>query len=162
MEDRNRASQNKTSQNKTDQNKTDQVGADNAALIRAALEARKSAYVPYSHYAVGAALLTDAGEIVSGCNIENASFGATNCAERTAFFKAVSQGLKGFRAIAIAGGMDGEAPVEYAYPCGICRQVMREFCRDDFQVIVAKSVEDFREYRLDELLPFGFGGESIR
>lgn len=152
MEDRNRA----------DQNNTDQVGADNAALIRAALEARKSAYVPYSHYAVGAALLTDAGEIVSGCNIENASFGATNCAERTAFFKAVSQGLKGFRAIAIAGGMDGEAPVEYAYPCGICRQVMREFCRDDFQVIVAKSVEDFREYRLDELLPFGFGGESIR
>lgn len=167
MEDRNRAgqnktSQNKTSQNKTDQNNTDQIGADNAALIRAALEARKSAYVPYSHYAVGAALLTDAGEIVSGCNIENASFGATNCAERTAFFKAVSQGLKGFRAIAIAGGMDGEAPVEYAYPCGICRQVMREFCRDDFQVIVAKSVEDFREYRLDELLPFGFGGESIR
>ena len=131
-------------------------------MIRAALEARKSAYVPYSHYAVGAALLTDAGEIVSGCNIENASFGATNCAERTAFFKAVSQGLKGFRAIAIAGGMDGEAPVEYAYPCGICRQVMWEFCRDDFQVIVAKSVEDFREYRLDELLPFGFGGESIR
>lgn len=162
MEDRNRAGQNKTSQNKTDQNNTDQIGADNAALIRAALEARKSAYVPYSHYAVGAALLTDAGEIVSGCNIENASFGATNCAERTAFFKAVSQGLKGFRAIAIAGGMDGEAPVEYAYPCGICRQVMREFCRDDFQVIVAKSVEDFREYRLDELLPFGFGGESIR
>lgn len=162
MEDRNRAGQNKTSQNKTSQNNTDQIGADNAALIRAALEARKSAYVPYSHYAVGAALLTDAGEIVSGCNIENASFGATNCAERTAFFKAVSQGLKGFRAIAIAGGMDGEAPVEYAYPCGICRQVMREFCRDDFQVIVAKSVEDFREYRLDELLPFGFGGESIR
>lgn len=152
MEDRNRAGQNKTGQ----------IGAGNAALIRAALEARKSAYVPYSHYAVGAALLTDAGEIVSGCNIENASFGATNCAERTAFFKAVSQGLKGFRAIAIAGGMDGEAPVEYAYPCGICRQVMREFCRDDFQVIVAKSVEDFREYRLDELLPFGFGGESIR
>lgn len=162
MEDRNRAGQNKTSQNKTDQNNTDQIGADNAALIRAALEARKSAYVPYSHYAVGAALLTDAGEIVSGCNIENASFGATNCAERTAFFKAVSQGLKGFRAIAIAGGMDGEAPVEYAYPCGICRQVMREFCRDDFKVIVAKGVEDFREYRLDELLPFGFGGESIR
>ena len=157
MEDRNRAGQNKTGQNNTDQ-----IGADNAALIRAALEARKSAYVPYSHYAVGAALLTDAGEIVSGCNIENASFGATNCAERTAFFKAVSQGLKGFRAIAIAGGMDGEAPAEYAYPCGICRQVMREFCRDDFQVIVAKSVEDFREYRLDELLPFGFGGESIR
>lgn len=162
MEDRNRAGQNKTSQNKTDQNNTDQIGADNAALIRAALEARKSAYVPYSHYAVGAALLTDAGEIVSGCNIENASYGATNCAERTAFFKAVSQGLKGFRAIAIAGGLDGEEPVEYAYPCGICRQVMREFCRDDFQVIVAKSVEDFREYRLDELLPFGFGGESIR
>lgn len=131
-------------------------------MIQAALEARKNAYVPYSHYAVGAALLTDAGEIVCGCNIENASFGATNCAERTAFFKAVSQGCKGFRAIAIAGGMEGEEPVEYAYPCGICRQVMREFCRDDFKVIVARSVEDFRGYRLEELLPFGFGGESIR
>ncbi len=144
------------------QKKTDLSGAARAALIQAALEARKEAYVPYSHYAVGAALLTDAGEIITGCNIENASYGATNCAERTAYFKAVSQGIRGFQAIAIAGGMEGEAPVEYAYPCGICRQVMQEFGRDDFQVIVAKSPEDYQEYRLDELLPFGFGGEAIR
>lgn len=135
---------------------------DVAALVQAALDARENAYVPYSHYAVGAALLTEEGEIFPGCNIENASYGATNCAERTAFFRAVSQGKRKFRAIAIAGGMEGEKPVEYAYPCGICRQMMREFCKDDFKVIVAKSAEDFQEYRLEEILPFGFGGESIR
>ncbi|MCM1057793.1 MAG: cytidine deaminase [Firmicutes bacterium] len=139
-----------------------QSKTDAAALVQAALEARKNAYVPYSHYAVGAALLTKGGEIFSGCNIENASYGATNCAERTAFFRAVSQGERGFAAIAIAGGMEGEEPVDYAYPCGVCRQVMREFCGSDFKVIVAKSAEDFQEYRLEELQPFGFGGESIR
>ncbi len=148
--------------NGEDQKKTDLPDADRAALIQAALEARNGAYVPYSHYAVGAALLTDAGEMITGCNIENASYGATNCAERTAFFKAVSRGIRGFQAIAIAGGMEGEAPADYAFPCGICRQVMREFCRDDFQILVVKSTEDYQEYRLDELLPFGFGGESIR
>lgn len=135
---------------------------DAAALVQAALDARNNAYVPYSHYAVGAALLTEDGEIFPGCNVENASYGATNCAERTAFFRAVSQGKRKFRAIAIAGGMEGEKPVEYAYPCGICRQVMREFCKDDFIIIAAKSAEDFQEYHLEEILPFGFGGESIR
>lgn len=144
------------------QNDAGRLGAARTALIQAALEARKSAYVPYSHFAVGAALLTDAGEIITGCNIENASYGATNCAERTAFFKAVSQGIRSFRAIAIAGGMEGKEPTEYAYPCGICRQVMREFCRDDFRIVVAKSKDDFREHWLEELLPLGFGGESIR
>lgn len=131
-------------------------------LIRAALSARENAYVPYSNYAVGAALLTEGGEIVTGCNVENASFGATNCAERTAFFKAVSQGERRFSAIAIAGGEKGKEPVDYAYPCGVCRQVMREFAAKDFQVIVARSTADYQEYRLDELLPHGFGGESIR
>lgn len=131
-------------------------------LIRLALDARKNAYVPYSHYAVGAALLTEDGEYFSGCNIESASYGATNCAERTAIFKAVSEGKRNFRAIAVAGGMEGKEPVDYAYPCGICRQVMKEFAAEDFQVIVAKSLTDFKEYRLSELLPFGFGGESIR
>lgn len=139
-----------------------QKETDAAALVQAALDARKNAYVPYSHYAVGAALLTEEGEIFSGCNIENATYGATNCAERTAFFRAVSQGRRKFCAIAVAGGMEGEEPAEYAYPCGICRQVMREFCGDDFKVIVAKSAEDFQEYSLKEILPFGFGGESIR
>ena len=100
------------------------------ALVSQALEARKLAYAPYSGYTVGAALLTADGHRYLGGNIENASYGATNCAERTAFFKAVSEGEREFTAIAIAGGISGEAPVEYAYPCGICRQVMQEFCRD--------------------------------
>lgn len=131
-------------------------------LIRRALKARENAYVPYSRYAVGAALLTGEGEIFTGCNVENASYGATNCAERTAFFKAVSEGKRRFTAIAVAGGLEGQQPQDYAYPCGICRQVMQEFGGDDFRVIVAKSATDYKEYRLDELLPFGFGGESIK
>ena len=131
-------------------------------LIQAALDARKNAYVPYSHYQVGAALLTAEGEIYTGCNVENASYGAANCAERTAIFKAVSEGRRNFSAIVIAGGMEGSEPVDYAYPCGICRQVMGEFAGRDFKVIVAKSPQDYREFRLDELLPWGFGGDSIR
>lgn len=131
-------------------------------LICKALEARKNAYVPYSHYAVGAALLLEDGGIVQGCNIENASYGASNCAERTAVFQAAAQGMRKFRAIAIAGGMEGSTPQDYAFPCGICRQVLQEFAEDGFKVIVAKSVEDFQEYDLKELLPFGFGGGSIR
>lgn len=131
-------------------------------LIHAALEARKNAYTPYSRYQVGAALLTEDGEIITGCNIENASYGATCCAERTAVFKAVSEGKRRFRCIAIAGGLEGEEPVDYAYPCGICRQVLNEFSNKDFTVIVAKSVTDYREHSLQELLPHGFGGESIR
>lgn len=129
-------------------------------LIRAALDARKTAYAPYSHYRVGAALLTQEGEIITGCNIENASYGATNCAERTAVFRAVSEGKRRFAAIAIAGGTE-EEPSGYAYPCGICRQVLSEFVAEDFTMIVARSISDYREYRLRDLLPFSFGGESI-
>lgn len=131
-------------------------------LIEAALEARNGAYAPYSKYQVGAALLTRAGKIYQGGNIENASYGATNCAERTAFFKAVSEGEKEFSAIAIAGGLKDKAPADYAYPCGICRQVMKEFVRDDFQIIVAKSATEYRAFTVAEMLPFGFGGESIQ
>jgi len=131
-------------------------------LIQEALKARETAYAPYSHYTVGAALLAAGGLIYTGCNIENASYGASNCAERTAIFKAVSEGRKHFLAIAVAGGMEGAEPVEYAYPCGICRQVMQEFAGKNFLVIVAKSTEDFRKLRLEDLLPHGFGGESIR
>ena len=120
------------------------------------------ACAPYSGYAVGVALLTADGRRYLGGNIENASYGATNCAERTAFFKAVSDGVRDFAAIAIAGGKIGETPVEYAYPCGICRQVMQEFCRDDFVIYVVKSEQDYRSYTLKELLPFGFGGDAIR
>lgn len=121
-------------------------------LIEKAVEAAKNAYAPYSMYHVGAALLTKSGKIFTGCNVENASYGATNCAERTAFFKAVSEGFREFEAIAIVSFSD------YAYPCGICRQVMQEFCDGDFRIIVAKSEEDYKEYTLGELLPFGFGG----
>ena len=131
-------------------------------LVRQALEARKQAYAPYSGYTVGAALLTVNGHRYLGGNIENASYGATNCAERTAFFKAVSEGERKFIAIAIAGGTEGEDPVEYAYPCGICRQVMQEFCRDDFVIYVVNSEQDYQRYTLKELLPFGFGGDAIR
>lgn len=131
-------------------------------LIQTALAAREHSYAPYSGYAVGAALLAADGTIFSGCNVENASYGATNCAERTAFFKAVSEGRRQFTAIAIAGGMAGEKPADYAYPCGVCRQVMQEFCSSDFLILAAKSEEDYKEYCLQELLPFGFGGGSIR
>lgn len=131
-------------------------------LITAALLAREAAYAPYSHYTVGAALLTESGGMYCGGNIENASYGATNCAERTAFFKAVSQGERKFKAIAIAGGMEGQEPVDYAYPCGICRQVMQEFGEADFRILIVKGKADYREYTLEQLLPCGFGGNSIQ
>lgn len=131
-------------------------------LIQLALEAREMAYAPYSHYTVGAALLTERGAVYQGGNIENASYGATNCAERTAIFKAVSDGHRCLTAIAVAGGMEGQEPVDYAYPCGICRQVMQEFAGEGFVIIVARSAADYRVYELEELLPYGFGGGSIQ
>lgn len=132
-------------------------------LIGKAMEARRNSYSPYSHYQVGAALLTADGRIVMGCNIENAAYGPTNCAERTAFFKAVSEGIREFTAIAIVGSPEGEALTQYAYPCGVCRQVMMEFCEPErFQIIVARSEEDYRIMTLDKLLPEGFGPENVR
>lgn len=130
-------------------------------LIRSALEARKKAYAPYSHYLVGAALLTEENEIYQGCNIENASYGAANCAERTAIFKAVSEGRRHFTAIAIAGGPEGTDPERYAYPCGICRQVMREFCKEDFLIITALNEEQYRCNTLAQLLPNSFGAKEL-
>lgn len=130
-------------------------------LIEAALKARANAYAPYSGYRVGAALLTEDEEVYTGCNIENASYGATNCAERTAFFKALSEGKRRFKAIAIAGGK-GESPEDYAFPCGICRQVMQEFCKEDFVILVTKTEQDYQEYRLMDLLPHGFGGDKLQ
>lgn len=132
---------------------------DNQELIQKALDARENAYAPYSHYAVGAAVLTKDGLVYTGCNIENASYGATNCAERTAIFKAVSEGHKEFTKIAIVGGKKGQEPDDYAYPCGVCRQVVAEFCNtEEMTVIVAKSVDDYIEKKLCELLPLHFGG----
>ena len=136
---------------------------DKARLISAAFHARRSAYAPYSGYKVGAALYTKDGKITEGCNIENSSYGLCNCAERTAFFKAVSNGEQDFEAIAIVGGKgDGDVTEDYAYPCGACRQVMREFCISDlFKVIVARSEDDYKEFTLSELLPNSFGPDSI-
>ena len=132
-------------------------------LITAAIEARRKSYSPYSHYQVGAALLIADGRIVTGCNIENAAYGPSNCAERTAFFKAVSDGMREFSAIAIVGSPEGEELTQYAYPCGVCRQVMMEFCEpESFQVIVAKSEEEYRVMTLAELLPEGFGPANLR
>ncbi len=131
-------------------------------LINAALEARKNSYAPYSGYFVGAALLCDDGTIVTGCNVENASYGATNCAERTAVFKAVSEGKQRFVAIAIAGGKDREQATDYAYPCGVCRQVLREFSvPEEMAVVVCKSESDYDETTLAKLLPNSFGPENL-
>lgn len=133
-------------------------------LVQAAIDARKNAYTPYSKFKVGAALLTDDEKIIKGCNIENAAYGPTNCAERTAFFKAISDGIMNFKAIAIVGGPESETDVfsGYAYPCGICRQVMREFCSQDFTVIVGKSVKEYKVYTLEQILPDGFGPENLK
>ena len=131
-------------------------------LIEMALEARKLAYAPYSKFKVGAALLAKNAMIYKGCNIENASYPATNCAERTAFFSAVSEGQKEFEAIAIVGGKEGVGELEYCAPCGICRQVMREFCKPEtFEIILAKSKTDYKVYKLEELLPMSFGPENL-
>lgn len=125
-------------------------------LIRKSMETRKHAYAPYSGYKVGAAVYTGNGSIYSGCNIENATYGATNCAERTAIFKAVSEGERLIRAIAITGGPEAGDELEYAYPCGICRQVISEFADGDTVIIVAVSEEDYRVYKVEELLPEAF------
>ena len=131
-------------------------------LITAAYDARKLSYTPYSHYQVGAALLTAHGQIITGCNIENAAYTPTNCAERTAFFKAVSEGIRDFQAIAVMGSPEGDVLTQYAYPCGVCRQVMMEFCNPEkFHIIVAKSVDDYRIMTLRELLPEGFGPDNL-
>ena len=126
-------------------------------LIDTAIEQLKFSYTPYSNFKVGAALLTKSGKIYTGCNIENASYTPTNCAERTAFFKAVSEGVRDFQAICIVGGKDGKL-TEYTAPCGVCRQVMMEFCNPKtFQIILAVDKERYEMYTLEELMPLGFG-----
>lgn len=130
-------------------------------LIDTAIEQLNFSYTPYSHFKVGAALLAKNGTIYGGCNIENAAYTPTNCAERTAFFKAVSEGVRTFDAICIVGGKEGVL-TEYASPCGVCRQVMMEFCNpDSFQVILATSREQYDIYTLRELLPLGFGPANL-
>ena len=123
-------------------------------LINKAYEAMQHSYSPYSGFKVGAALLTKNARIYTGCNIENSAFSPTCCAERTAFFKAVSEGEREFCAIAIIGGKNGEI-TDYCYPCGVCRQVMAEFCDGDFEIITA-CPEGIKSYKLENLLPEAF------
>lgn len=130
-------------------------------LIEQAMEQLQFSYAPYSGFKVGAALLAKDGTVYGGSNIENASYTPTNCAERTAFFKAVSEGVREFDAICIVGGKEGIL-TEYASPCGVCRQVMMEFCNPDtFQIILATSKEQYEIFTLRELLPLGFGPKNL-
>lgn len=123
-------------------------------LINRALEAQKMAYVPYSGFRVGAALLTEDNKIYSGCNIEISSYSPTICAERTAIFKAVSEGHRKIKAIAVVGDSN------YTFPCGVCRQVLREFGKNA-NIIIANSLDDYKIFTLDEILPYSFGPEDL-
>ncbi len=130
-------------------------------LIALAKQARKAAYAPYSGFLVGAALLCADGTVYTGCNIENAAFSPTNCAERTAFFKAVSEGKHEFTAMAIvAGPRDGK--LSTTAPCGVCRQVMAEFCGPDFRILLGKEGEEYTCHTLAELLPCSFGPDNLQ
>lgn len=131
-------------------------------LIEMAMDARKVAYAPYSKFKVGAALLGSNGIVYLGCNVENASYSATNCAERTAIFSAVAEGQTEFEAIAIVGGHEEDAELEYCTPCGVCRQVLREFCNPEtFEIILARNVEEYKVFTLEELLPLSFGPQNL-
>ncbi len=132
----------------------------NFELIKLATQAREMAYSPYSGFKVGAALLAKSGKVYLGCNVENAAYTPTNCAERTAFFKAISEGEREFEKIAIVGGM-GEKLSSFCPPCGVCRQVIAEFCDEDF-VIVLGTVENYREYKFGEILPMAFGPKALK
>ena len=130
-------------------------------MIELAVRQLQYSYTPYSGFKVGAALLTKGGKLYTGCNIENAAYTPTNCAERTAFFKAVSEGERDFRAICVVGGKDGIL-TEYTAPCGVCRQVMMEFCDPDtFQIILATGKEQYEIFTLKEMLPLGFGPDNL-
>ena len=133
---------------------------DCKALMIEAQKARNASYSPYSHYRVGAALMTKSGKVYTGCNIENAGYSATNCAERTAIFKAVSEGERDFEAIAIIGGREGET-APFCSPCGVCRQVIAEFCKKDFKIILGNE-EKQEIFTLDTLLPFAFTDADLK
>ncbi|MDD4850175.1 MAG: cytidine deaminase [Gemmiger sp.] len=131
------------------------------ALIDAAFAARERAYAPYSRFKVGAALLAADGRVFTGCNVENAGLTATSCAERTALFKAVSEGATAFTAIAVVGSMAGEQNTLVTSPCGVCRQALFEFTGPALRVIMAKSGDDYLVKTLGELLPLGFGPNNL-
>ncbi len=146
---------------KVNENRSLQINGQIGELIRLAIGQLSYSYTPYSHFKVGAALLCKNGKIFTGCNIENAAYTPCNCAERTAIFKAVSEGEKDFRAICIVGGKEGIL-TEYAPPCGVCRQVMMEFCDPDtFKIILATSEDHYVIKTLRELMPLGFGPGNL-
>ena len=128
-------------------------------LLQCAVEAREMAYAPYSGFRVGAALVGKSGKIYKGCNVENAAYSPTNCAERTAIFKAVSEGEREFTAIAIVGGMD-ETIADFCAPCGVCRQVLAEFCDPDFRV-VSGTPDKPQAFAFKDILPYGFGKNDL-
>ena len=135
---------------------------DNMQLLLAAKEARKKAYTPYSNHKVGAALLTKSGKVYLGCNIENAGFSPTVCAERTAFFRAVYEGEREFEKIAVVGAIDDEKVDNLCAPCGVCRQVMMEFCDPKtFSIVMANGKDACVEILLKDLLPYGFGPSNL-
>ena len=129
-------------------------------LFILAKESMKNSYAPYSNYNVGAVLICKNGNIYKGCNVENASYSLTNCAERTALFSAIANGEKEFVSILIIGGKNGDLN-DYAMPCGACRQALSEFCANDFKVYVAKNENDIKEFLLKELLPFTFDKDKL-
>ena len=133
---------------------------DRQNLVEKAAQARLLAYSPYSDFCVGAALLCADGEIISGANVENSSYGATNCAERTAFFTALMNGKREFVAIAIVGAKRGEELSAFCAPCGICRQVMGEFCKKDFEILLYDG-KNIKVFKLEELLPESFDREVL-
>ena len=134
----------------------------NAELIQEAMIARERSYSPYSHFQVGAALLTESGKVYHGCNIENAAYSPTNCAERTAFFRAVYDGEREFEKIAVVGALEGREPDDTCAPCGVCRQVMMEFCNPEtFRVVLADGKDSCFEILLKDLVPYGFGGKNL-
>ena len=130
-------------------------------LILKAKQAAENAYAPYSSFAVGAALLTETGEIYTGCNVENSSYGATNCAERTAVFKAVSDGKRSFKKLALVGRKMGKADGDICTPCGICRQILSEFCKNDFQILMSADGKSYKEVTLGDLLPNAFSAKNL-
>ena len=130
-------------------------------LLKTAIEARENAYVPYSHFAVGAALLAKSGKVYRGCNRENAAYGPTNCAARSAVITAVCAGEREFEALAICGGPAGKPVSELCAPCGVCRQVIREFCPDDFPIVLTTDGTKRYETTLAELLPLSFSADDL-
>lgn len=129
-------------------------------LVLKAIDAMKNSYSPYSNFKVGAALLSESGKVYTGCNIENVAFGPSICAERVAFFKAISEGEKNFSKIAVVGGKDGIISSSTP-PCGVCRQVMREFCNDDFEILIVRENENYDKVLLKDLLPNSFKPEIL-